>query len=155
MKNSNTTKKLVDRLVFRGLFALYAILLYMLIDKLIHKQPTLRSLATVFISVIVTVVIVTVGMTVIVKKYGPYRAEGEKPLPFIVYFGIFMIGQYWFNIIQKKANIVVETSTDISVGIIKIVALVTLLFISIIIIAKAMEFITLKYNDRIKGNEQK
>ena len=155
MKNSNTTKKLVDRLVFRGLFALYAILLYMLIDKLIHKQPTLRSLATVFISVIVTVVIVTVGMTVIVKKYGPYRAEGEKPLPFIAYFGIFMIGQYWFNIIQKKANIVVETSTDISVGIIKIVVLVTLLFISIIIIGKAMEFITLKYNDRIKGNEQK
>ena len=155
MKNSNTTKKLVDRLAFRGLFALYAILLYMLIDKLIHKQPTLRSLATVFISVIVTVVIVTVGMTVIVKKYGPYRAEGEKPLPFIVYFGIFMIGQYWFNIIQKKANIVVETSTDISVGIIKIVVLVTLLFISIIIIGKAMEFITLKYNDRIKGNEQK
>ena len=155
MKNRNKTKKLVDRLVFRGLFALYAILLYMLIDKLIHKQQTLRSLATVFISVIVTVVIVTVGMTVIVKKYGPYRAEGEKPLPFIVYFGIFMIGQYWFNIIQKKANIVVETSTDISVGIIKIVALVTLLFISIIIIGKAMEFITLKYNDRIKGNEQK
>lgn len=155
MKNRNKTKKLVDRLAFRGLFALYTILLYILIDMLIYKQPTLRSLAIVVVSTILTVVIVTIGMIVIIKKYGPYRAEDEKPLPFIAYFAIAIIGEQLFSMILNKATIIAKTSTDISVGIIKIVALLTVLFVTIIIGAKTMEFITFKYNNRTKDNEQK
>lgn len=155
MKNSNMTKKLVDRLAFGGLFALYVILIYMLIYKLIYKQPTLRSLAIVVVSVIVTVVIFTIGIIVVIKKYGPYRAEDETPLPFIPYFAAAIIGQYLIRMVLNEANIIAETATDISVGIIKIVALLTVLFVAIIISAKTMEFITFKYNNRKKDNQQK
>ena len=154
MKNKNMTKKLVDRLVYGVLFALYAISIYAYVYKLIYKQPTLHTFKIVVISILVTVVVVTVGVIVVIKKYGPYRDEGEKQPPFIVYFAVAMSGQYLTRAILDKANTIAETSTDITVGIIKIVALLTLCLVAIISTARAVENWTAKKNSRQKDNRQ-
>ena len=144
MKHRSMSKKLVDRLAYGGLFALYAILIYMYVYKLMFKQPTLHSLKIVVISVLVTVAVVTVGIIVVIKKYGPYRDEGEKQPPFIAYFSLVMLGQYLTRAILDKANTIAKTSTDITVGAIKIIALLTLLLVAIISTARAVENWTAK-----------
>lgn len=148
MKNSNMTKKLIDRIAFVGLFALCAILVYMFIDKLIYKQPTLHSLAVVFISVIITVIIVTVAIIVVVKKYGPYRTKDETPLPAIYYLGMLMLWQYPTRIVFNKAYMISETATDTSVGVFQIVALMSVFLVLTILYAKVMRILEVKYNHK-------
>lgn len=152
MKNKSMSKKLVDRLVYGGLFALYAISIYMYVYKLIYKQPTLHTFKIVVISILVTVAVVTVGIIVVIKKYGPYRDEGEKQPPFIAYFTLAMLGQYLTRAILDKADTIAETSTDVTVGAIKIIALLTLLLVAIISTARAVENWTAKQNSKQKDN---
>lgn len=144
------TQRIVDMIVYIGLFALFAVVDASFIYKMVSGKPSpLLIIGTLAIAIAVIVAII-----ITVKKYGPYREKDEEAMPLIFYFLFFWLMDYPLDYVFDKVTLIAETSTNFTTGALKITAVLAITFIAVLIAIKGEVLLEKKYNQHKKAKKE-
>ena len=149
MNNKTKSKRIIDTIAFIGLFALLVTCCCSYIYKMITGKPTIHFLT----SVIAIVVIIFIAIFIASKKYGSYREKDEEILPLWFWLAIAVIDDPIIDFVMEKADIISETAIDVTKGSLQIIAILTALFVFILLEIKAIQILEKKY-DRYKKSKK-
>lgn len=143
------TQKIVDMIIYIGLFARFAVVDASFIYKMVTGKPTLLMITgTLAIAVVITVAII-----ITVKKYGPYR-EKDEAMPLIFYFLFFWLMDYPLDYVFDKVTLIAETATNVTTGALKITAVLAIAFIAVLVVIKGEVLLEKKYNQHKKAKKE-